>query len=146
MSAGIDLARRAAVAMVAGALLLPAGASAQDPRAATVQQAAREWLALADKEDAAATWKAAGPRFQEAITVARWAEGLRRQRMPRGEVIQRAIAATTFGSSFTGLPPGGNYALVRFRTSFAQKLAGGEHVTLELGADGVWRVIGYVID
>jgi Protein of unknown function (DUF4019) len=137
--------RRVAVAMMACVLFAPAAAFAQDPRAATVQQAAREWLALADKLDAAATWKAAGPRFQEAITVAHWAEGLKRQRAPRGAVVQRAVAATTFGASFKGLPPGGNYALVQFRTSFAQMLGGGEHVTLERGADGFWRVIGYVI-
>ena len=146
MSVGINLVRRVAVATVACALLAPVAAFAQDPRAATVQQAAREWLVLADKLDATATWKAAGPRFQDAITVAHWAEGLQRQRAPRGAVVQRAVAATTFGSSFKGLPPGGNYALVQFRTSFAQKLGGGEHVTLERGADGVWRVIGYVIN
>jgi uncharacterized protein DUF4019 len=144
MSAGFDLARRAALATLACALLAPAAAFAQDPRASTVQNAAREWLALADKFDAAATWRAAGPRFQNAITAARWAEGMKRERMPRGAVVQRAIAATTFGTSFQGLPSGGNYALVRFRTSFAQK-DGGEHVTLELGADGIWRVIGYLI-
>ncbi len=141
----VDRARRAAVVLLTSVLLAPASALAQDPRAAMVQRAAREWLLLADNLDGAATWKAAGPRFQNAITVAAWSEGLKRQRGWRGAVVQRAVAATTFGSSFKGLPPGGDYAFVQFRTSFAQKVGGGEHVTLERGADSIWRVIGYVI-
>jgi hypothetical protein len=141
----IDLGGRAVVGLLVCALLAPASAFAQDPRAATVQQAAREWLALADKLNAAATWKAAGSRFQNSITVARWSAGLQRQRGPRGAVVQRAVARTTFGSSFKGLPAGGNYALVQFRTSFEKEVDGAEHVTLEFGADGTWRVIGYVI-
>jgi Protein of unknown function (DUF4019) len=145
MSARIDFARRGGLALLACALVLPAATFAQDPRASMAQQAARSWLALADKLDAEATWKATGPRFQNAITVARWRAALQKERAPRGAVVQRAVMMTTFGSQFRGLPPDGNYALVQFRTSFAQKEDGAESVTLELGADGAWRVIGYVI-
>ena len=120
-------------------------ALAQDPRATPVQKAARDWLALTDKLDAAGTWKAAGSRFQDAITEARWAALLRRERESRGALLQRTAAATTFGSQLPGLPAGGNYALVRFRTSFANQPNSGEDVTLEQGPDSVWRVIGYVI-
>jgi hypothetical protein len=137
--------RRAALALLACTLLVVTTAFAQDPRAATVQRVAREWLLLADQLAAAASWKAAGPRFQQAITVPRWAVGLKREREPRGLVVQRAITATSFASSFPGLPEGGNYALVQFRTSFEKSPGGAESVTLELGADGAWQVIGYVI-
>jgi hypothetical protein len=135
--------------IVVGALLcafsLPQIASAQDPRATVVQKAARDWLALADKLDATATWKAAGPRFQEAISEGRWAALLRKEREARGAVVQRTIAGTRFGANFPALPPGGNYAMVGFRTVFANQPNSVEDVTLEQGSDSNWRVIGYVI-
>jgi hypothetical protein len=138
-------ARRAALAIVGCALLAPIAAFAQDPRAAMVQNVAREWLKLIDTPDAAASWKAAGERFRQAITLARWTEAVTRERGRRGPVAQRAVAATSFRSSVPGLPDGGNYALVQFRTSFANEAAGTEQVTLEAGTDSVWRVVGYVI-
>jgi hypothetical protein len=136
---------RVAFALLACTWLVATPAFAQDPRAAIVQNAAREWLLLVDRLDAAATWKSAGPRFQQALTVGRWAEGLAREREPRGATVRRAVTATSFGTAFAGLPEGGNYVLVKFRSSFAQRPDGEEHVTLELGADETWRVIGYVI-
>ena len=137
-------ARRAALAIVGCALLAPITAFAQDPRAATVQNVAREWLKLADTLDAAVSWKAAGEGFRKAIPIARWTEVLKRERERRGPVVQRAVAATSFRSSLPGLPEGGNYALVQFRTSFANVPAAVELVTLEVGTDYVWRVAGYV--
>lgn len=137
--------RRVALALLACALLAATTAFAQDPRGAIVQRAAREWLVVADRSDAPASWKAAGPRFQKALTVNRWAEGLAKDRAPRGAVVQRSITATSFGTTLAGVPDSGNFAVVKFRTSFAQRPNGEEHVTLELGADEIWRVIGYVI-
>ena len=139
------LVRRAALALFACVLLVATTAFAQDPRATIAQNGAREWLLLADQLDATATWKAAGPRFQNAITVARWAEGLAREREPRGAIVRRTGAGTSFGTTLGGVPESGNFALVKFRSSFARRPDGEEHVTLELGADGTWRVIGYVI-
>ena len=137
--------RRAMLAMLALALLASAPAHAQDPRAVVVQTVARQWLALADKLDAEATWNAAGVRFQQTMTIPQWADGLKREREARGAIAQRTVVATSFGSSMPGVPEGGNYALVRFRTSFANETFGAEHVTLEMGPDNVWRVIGYVL-
>ncbi len=145
MSAAVNVARRAALAALAGVIALPRLAVAQDPRATQVQKVARDWLALADKLDASGTWKTAGSRFQDAITETRWAALLRRERESRGALLQRTTAATTFGSEFPALPTGGSYAIVRFRTSFANQPNSGEDVTLEQGPDAVWRVIGYVI-
>jgi len=141
----VSVARRAALAALAAVIGLPRLALAQDPRASQVQAAARDWLALADKLDASGTWKAAGSRFQDAITETRWATLLTRERESRGALLQRTAAATTFASELPALPPGGNYAIVRFRTAFANQPTSGEDITLERGPDSVWRVIGYVI-
>jgi hypothetical protein len=141
----VCVARRAALAALAAVIGVPRLALAQDPRASQVQAAARDWLALADKLDASGTWKAAGSRFQDAINETRWATLLTRERESRGALLQRTAAATTFASELPALPPGGKYAIVRFRTAFANQPTSGEDVTLEQGPDSVWRVIGYVI-
>ena len=126
-------------------MLIPQVAHAQDPRAAAVQRTARAWLALVDTFDAEASWKAAGVRFQRATPPALWVETIKRDREPRGALIQRTVSATDFGDTAPGLPEGGSYALVRFRSSFANHPASAEEVTLEVGPDYAWHVIGYVI-
>jgi len=141
----VDSTRRRVLALLAGVLLAPNAARAQDPRGAAVQRVAREWLALVDKLDAGASWNAAGERFQRATPQALWVETLRRDREPRGALVQRTVALTTFGYSGPDLPEGGNYALVRFHSAFASDPNGVEEVTLEVGPDYSWHVIGYVI-
>jgi hypothetical protein len=127
------------------ALLIPRVVLAQDPRAAAVQRVAREWLALVDKFDAGASWKAAGERFQRATPPVLWVKTVKRDREPRGALLQRTVAATEFGYTGPDLPSGGSYALVRFRSAFANDTASVEEVTLEVGPDYAWRVIGYTI-
>ncbi len=146
MSVGTNPARRRALAFLACTLLAPHAVRAQDPRAATVQRVARDWLALVDKLDVGASWKAAGERFQRATPQVLWVETLKREREPRGALVQRTVADTTFGYTGPDLPDGGSYALVRFRSSFTQDPTCLEEVTLEVGTDYAWRVIGYVIE
>ncbi|MEP6996922.1 MAG: DUF4019 domain-containing protein [Betaproteobacteria bacterium] len=118
--------------------------AAQDPRASLVQASARAWLANTDRGDAAQSWKSAGKRFQEAITVDRWAESLKRVRPPLGAMTQRAVLATQFRKNFPGAPDG-EYAIVVFSTNFAEKLRGEETLVLQREPDSVWRIIGYTI-
>ena len=139
-----DLARRALLVALAGAVAVPHLAAAQDPRASEVQKAARDWLALADKLDAPATWKAAGQRFQAAIPVDRWTALLKRERGGRGALVQRTAARTSFASQMPSIPESGSYAIAHFRTSFAKEPNATEDLTLEQ-INAVWRVIGYVI-
>ena len=145
MRGGLDRGRRRALGLVACAALVPQSVLAQDPRAAAAQRAAREWLALVDTLDPGASWKAAGERFQETMPLAIWVRTLQRDREPRGALIQRAIAATGFTNSAANLPEGGSFAVVRFRSTFVNGIASLEEVTLEVGPDYAWHVIGYVI-
>lgn len=119
-------------------------ARAQDPRATTAQKAARDWVALTDRGDASASWTAAGKQFQNAITVDRWAQGLKEVRPPLGAVVDRTVLSTQFTNSFPGAPDG-DYALLVFRTNFGNKTDARESLTLQREADGNWRVIGYFI-
>jgi len=130
------------LAALASALCLGAtGAQAQDAKT-VVQAAARDWLAQADKGDTTATYDAAGEQFRAAMTRVGWSEALASVRKPLGAVQRRTMAATTFRTSAPGAPAA-DFALVRFRTEFAQKADARETVTLQREADGPWRVVGY---
>lgn len=145
MGYGLDRARRRALLILLCAALVSQAARAQDPRAAAAQRAARDWLALVDKLDAEASWKAAGERFRSTFSPPYWIDKLQREREPRGVLVQRAVADTLFANSGVGLPEGGNYSIVAFRTSFANQIDAREEVMLEVGSDYGWHVIGYVI-
>jgi len=137
--------RRAALAMfaaLAASSIAPASL-AQDPRALQAQEAAREWLALADRQDADAARSAAGAKFRDALAADRWRDALRSVRGPLGEVTQRTAVSTQLTRTLSGQPDG-DYALVAFRTSWSRKPVGRELVSLEYES-GRWRVIGYVI-
>src|SRR5436190_12473046 len=112
MGSTLHRARRTALvlllSLVACAALVPQAVRAQDPRAAAAQRVARDWLALVDKLDAEASWKAAGERFRSAFAPAHWVDKLHREREARGALVQRAVADTAFANSGAGLPEGGN--------------------------------------
>lgn len=137
--------RRAALAMLAAlaASSIAPASLAQDPRALQAQEAAREWLALADRQDADAARSAAGAKFRDALAADRWRDALRSVRGPLGEVTQRTVVSTQLTRTLSGQPDG-DYALVAFRTSWSRKPVGRELVSLEYES-GRWRVIGYVI-
>jgi hypothetical protein len=140
------VARRMAVPVLAVLLAaLATLAQAQDPRAVSVQGAARDWLVIADSLDGVATWNAAGKKFKEAISADEWGVALRKARAPMGALQQRTMLATTFDAKSPAGGPDGEFALVLFRTAYANKVDSSESVTLEREADGSWRVIGYFI-
>jgi len=139
--------RRRVLLLIVACCLSAAGvgsAWAQDPRGTAAQKEARAWLALTDRGDAAASWRAAGKPFQDAISADKWGESLKQVRPPLGAVVERSILSTEFPKTFPGAPAG-EYALLVFRTSFANKIDSNETVTLQREADGVWRVVGYFV-
>ncbi|HEY8623963.1 MAG TPA: DUF4019 domain-containing protein [Casimicrobiaceae bacterium] len=141
------MTRRRALRVVAACCLSAAGIGsslAQDPRGTIAQKEARSWLALTDRGDTLASWRAAGKQFQNAITADKWADSLKQVRPPLGALVERTALSTQFTKSFAGAPDG-DYALLVFRSSFAKKTDSRETVTLEHEADGAWRVIGYLI-
>jgi hypothetical protein len=141
------MTRRGALRVVLACCISAIGigsAVAQDPRATTAQKEARRWLELTDHGDAAASWRDAGKKFQNAITADRWADSLKDVRPPLGELVDRTVLSTQLTRQIPGAPDG-DYALLEIRTSFAKKTDTRETVTLEREADGAWRVIGYFI-
>jgi len=132
------------LALICLAWLVTGAALAQDPKASAAQAEARDWLALADRSDAKASWNAAGKKFQEAMPMSGWADALAKARDRLGSVKGRTIFKTGFKKTFPGAPEG-DYALIVYTTSFANKARSRETLTLERESDGKWRVVGYSI-
>ncbi|MBR2173322.1 DUF4019 domain-containing protein [Sphingopyxis sp.] len=103
-------------------------------------QAARQWLALVDRGDWNGSWDATGQAFKSLNTSERWAEVSEAVRTPLGAVVSRELVS----EEFVPAPPYG-YQLVKFRTSYANKVGAIETLSL-VREGGEWRVVGCTIE
>ena len=121
-----------------------ASTSAQNTVAATPAQAeivrsARDWLAIVDAGRWAESWRATGESFRSLNTVEAWTQASQQGRVPLGAMVSRA----DLSRESVPAPPAG-LEMVKFRTSFANRPAATE--TLTLVREGqAWRVVGYWI-
>jgi uncharacterized protein DUF4019 len=119
--------------------------------AATVLAASREeararaeaWLALVDSQRYGQSWTESSSLFRSRVTQQRWTGMARQARESVGDVISRTLLTVTFAKSLPGAPDG-DYAVLRFQTSFTRKAQAVETVTLMMDA-GVLRSAGYFI-
>lgn len=140
-----DGGRRLVLATLAACALAAAlPAWAQDPTTSVAKAAALDWLALADKHDYAATYKAAAARFRGQITAEKWAGALKQVQDQFGDVVDRTFVGARAVEPKPN-DPQGTFTVIGFRTDFAKRKQGVETVTLEKEADGKWRVVGYLM-
>jgi hypothetical protein len=125
-------------------LLALALATAAEP---TDQQpdvaAANSWVHLVDTKRWDDSWTAAGTLFKSQMPQPRWASTIAPVREPLGAVSSRVVKGVTKSKSLPGAPDG-DYEVVQFQTSFANKAAATETVVLSREASG-WKVDGYFI-
>ena len=115
-------------------------APAPSPVQAEIVRAARDWLALVDAGRWDESWRATGASFRALNTVEAWASASRHARVPLGALVSR----TALSEESIPAPPAG-LAMVKFRTSFANRA--GVTETLTLVREGqAWRVVGVYID
>jgi hypothetical protein len=105
--------------------------------------AANSWVQLVDKQRWDDSWTAAGTLFKTQMPQTRWASTIASVRAPLGPVSSRVVQAVTTAKSLPGAPDG-DYEVVQFQTSFANKAAAIETVVLSREATG-WKVDGYFI-
>ena len=127
--------------LVALAIAAALPARAQDARSTEAQDAARAWLALADDNDADAAYAAAGDKFRRQVPQAQWTKALADTRTPLGKNLRRTVVSTQFVDRIKVFGKG-DYAVMIFRSSFANRDFAQEQVTVEKTAKG-WQVIGY---
>jgi hypothetical protein len=109
-----------------------------------VVEKAQAWLALIDAGQYAPSWQDASTYFRGAIDEKKWADTLTAVRKPLGAMQSRTVATAKHHTDLPGAPDG-EYVLMTFDTSFANKKAAVETVTFVKEKDGTWRAVGYFI-
>ena len=107
---------------------------------AEVVDTARRFLVLLDQGNWAESYRATASSFRTMNTLQLWSDVSEQARRPLGAMISR-----TFVSQENLPAPPHGYEVVKFRTRFANKAEALETVTLDR-EDGVWRVVGVMIE
>lgn len=143
-----------ALGLVAGnAGLFTAQPAAQPPVAArdgtlgaadpATLPAAQAWLKLVDTARWQESWAKAAPSFRSAITAAGWEAQVKPVHAALGKAGKRSVIETTATTSLPDAPPG-LYAILKFRTDFANHKGATETVIMT-NEEGRWGVVGYYV-
>jgi len=117
----------------------PAVTTTSASEAAAVD-AARQFLALLDRDDWAASWQAAHQSFKLLNTVDWWADASTQVRGAMGTATSRELATV----NFIAAPPNG-YWIIAFKANYSKKGAAVE--TLHLASEnGGWKMTGITIE
>ena len=146
-----EIASKVAFILLANALI--SGGTMQDRPAATPEEerkvsaastVATAWLGRVDCGEYGESWEDSASFFREHVSRDDWISTMVSVRQPFGRLISRDVRATRYT---TNLPraPKGEYVIIQFGTSFAEKRRCVETVTPMLDVDGMWRVSGYYI-
>lgn len=108
------------------------------------QASAEAWLSLVDNQKYAESWAESSSMFQSRVAQQKWMEMSKSVREPLGQVTARKLLTVTFAKSLPGAPDG-DYAVLRFQSSFKNKADAVETVTLVLDG-GKMKSAGYFIN
>ena len=117
---------------------------AQESSTKAAQTSVGAWLSLIDNERYAASWDAAATLFRNAVTQEKWQAAVQAARSPLGQMKSRTLKSATSTTTLPGAPDG-EYVVFQFNTTFEQKPAAIETVTVIREKDGTWHVGGYFI-
>lgn len=104
---------------------------------------AKQWMTLVDDQNYADAYQQMAAAGRGKIAADSWTQKIRSAREPLGAVSSRALKDVKMTKTLPGLRDG-QYATVRYDSTFARKAAGVETVTLVL-ENGAWSVVGYLI-
>jgi hypothetical protein len=125
-------------------VVLPPGLAFSGESEDRAVEVAEGWLALVDQGEYEASWEEAAALFKSAVTVEQWQQALDGARKPFGELKSRRLKGSEYTTSMPGAPDG-EYVVIQFDVSFANKAEAVETVTPMKDEDGTWRVAGYFI-
>jgi len=123
-----------------------AGCQAQDQQNeyAEAIEAAQTWLELLEQQKYGKSWDKAARIFRDAIPREHWIEAMKTMRHPLGNTLSRLYQTSSYHTTLPGAPDG-QYLVIQYKTSFANKEGVIETITPALDDDGQWRVSGYYI-
>ncbi|BFM05612.1 DUF4019 domain-containing protein [Halioxenophilus aromaticivorans] len=127
--------------LVVFAAVLSFSVAADEPKAVDL---ATNWLKVVDAGKYAESWNQSGPMFQRQLSTKEWEQALTKVRTPLGKTLKRTVKTSNEYNSLPGAPDG-EYIVVDLETSFQNKKAALETVTVRKTNDE-WRVVGYFIN
>ena len=129
---------------VAFVLCVASARASDDAATALAQKASLEWLALVDATNYAKSWDEAAALFKNKVTKSDWETAVGAAREPLGALKERKLESAEYTERLPGAPDG-EYVVVTYHSSFANRPAATETITPTRDADGHWRVSGYFI-
>ena len=136
--------RRMACLFVLALALAPVAAEQNASKEKTATAAAEKWLGLIDQGDYGKSWKETATYFRKNVTEQKWDQVMQGMRKPLGKLTSRELKTAVYKTSLPGAPDG-EYVVMQFDSSFANKKSAIETVTAALDKDGEWKVVGYFI-
>lgn len=121
----------------------PTGASRAEAEKNAIT-AAELWIALIDREQYTRSWEMAASLLKNKVERKTFVKSLSTTRKPLGELKSRKLQSKQFTTSAPGAPDG-QYVILQYTTSFANKSTATETITPMLDKDKKWRVSGYYI-
>jgi hypothetical protein len=106
------------------------------------EQAAAEFLFLVDTEEYSRSWEVTSDTLKRMLSEQAWLERIAELRSLLGPIIERARYEVAYASS-SGDVPAGEYVVMTFISRFELREKVIEKLTLMLGDDGRWQVVGY---
>ena len=117
---------------------------ADDAAEKAAMAAAPAWLSQIDAGSYTNSWRDASAYFKGAVSEKGFQDALAGARKPLGKLLSRKLTKAQNATSLPGAPDG-NYVVMQFDTSFANKKQAVETVTFMQEKDGKWRAAGYYI-
>ena len=142
-SSGVTMKHSLACIAVVFALCVASARASDDAATALARTASLEWLALVDAGNYATSWDGAAALFKDKVTKADWVAAVGSARAPFGALKARKFGAAEF-TRLAGVP-NGEFVVITYHSSFANRPAATETITPTRDADGHWRVAGYFI-
>jgi hypothetical protein len=137
--------RAAVVGLVLAGILATGIARAENVEAEKAAvAAAKGWLALVDGGKYGDSWQEAARYLKKAVNKEQLTQSLQAAREPLGKLVSRTVKSRSYATELPGAPDG-EYVVIQFTTSFANKKSAIETVTPVKEKDGKWRVSGYYI-
>jgi ABC-type transporter MlaC component len=118
--------------------------AANDAAVEQATKAAESWLKLLDDGDYRACYQQASQIVKDALSEDAFVQQFRAARAPLGAVVSRNLKVAQYATSLPGAPDG-QYVVIQYDSSFANKKSATETVTPMMDKDGQWRVSGYYI-
>jgi len=127
-----------------GILLLTLCVCSCGDRTSAAKGAAKHWLTLVDSGNYAQSWEEAAAVMKTTVAKEQWLEILNANRAPLGTLISRRLSLAQYTSDLPGAPAG-QYVVLTYESTFANRGSVIETATPTLDKDGKWRVSVYYV-